>query len=122
MNIKQINPEEAYDKMQNENASYLDVRTEKEFQEGHALGAINVPVFFIEDGVREPNPHFIDKVKKEFKPDTVLVVGCRTGGRSHQACQILANTGFTNLYNIDGGFIGTPEKDGWSSLGLPCEE
>ena len=121
MNIEQINPQEAYNKMQNEGASYLDVRTEKEFQEGHASGAVNIPVFFIEDGIRQPNPNFINTVKKKFNLDKALVVGCRTGGRSQQACQILANTGFTKLYNIDGGFIGTPEKDGWDSLGLPQE-
>ena len=121
VNIEQISPDEAYDKIQNDAAVYLDVRTEEEFQEGHASNAVNIPIFFIKDGNRQANPNFLGQVENRFDPDTTLVVGCRTGGRSQQACEILANAGFTELNNIQGGFLGTPEKAGWAALGLPTE-
>ena len=119
MNIEQISPQKAYEKMQKEGAIYLDVRTEAEFQEGHALDAVNIPVFFIQDENKQANPDFLDQVEKKFEADTVLVVGCRMGGRSQHACEILVNAGFTELNNIQGGFVGTPDRSGWASLGLP---
>lgn len=44
-------------------------------------------------------------------PETVplrpgrMVVGCKAGGRSARAWQILAFEGFQNLRNMDGGFV-----------------
>jgi rhodanese-related sulfurtransferase len=39
------------------------------------------------------------------EPDTPIVVGCRSGQRSLTAIELLAREGYTNLTNLDGGFL-----------------
>lgn len=48
------------------------------------------------------------------KSQAILVV-CRSGGRSGQACQTLAAAGFTNITNLRGGMMG------WHAAGLPTK-
>jgi rhodanese-related sulfurtransferase len=85
---------------------YLDVRTPEEFQSGHAEGAKNVPVMFSKDGGMSPNPDFVSTVQKEF-PDkgTKLVVGCKAGKRSAMAIGKMQEVGYTELTNIEGGYM-----------------
>ena len=121
MQINQINPEDAYNKMQKDNAVYIDVRTEKEFNEGHAVGACNIPIFTQLQPEAILNPEFVSLIENKFDKGSYLLLGCRTGGRSQKACEMLEQAGFMNLFNIQGGFIGTDTNQGWSSLGLPSE-
>lgn len=44
--------------------------------------------------------------------DQELIVYCRSGNRSGQACQILDMLGFTNTKNLTGGMMGWEEKFG----------
>jgi rhodanese-related sulfurtransferase len=78
---------------------------------------VNVPLAEL-DPMRGmmPNPDFAAVMAKLFKPGEQLVLGCAAGGRSRQACMILAAQGFTNLLNLAGGFSG---PRGWSQSGLP---
>ena len=41
----------------------------------------------------------------ELSKDQEIVVYCRSGGRSLQACQFLETQGFTNLTNLAGGVL-----------------
>lgn len=50
----------------------------------------------------------------ELSPAEKLVVICRSGARSAQACMFLQQQGFTDVYNLRGGMIG------WSQSGLPA--
>jgi hypothetical protein len=57
------------------------------------------------------------------------VIGCKTGGRSARACQILTQMGYTDAANVRGGFGGQVDnfgrvvEPGWSTLNLPlCTE
>lgn len=126
MGFENITPKEAFEKMK-EGFVYLDVRTEEEFKEGHAKGAINIPIFVMGVAGRAMNPDFINEVKKQFPTETKLVIGCRSGGRSAKACELLGAQGYTVLFNIDGGFVGRPDpvggwaQPGWQACGLPCE-
>ncbi|MBY0414646.1 MAG: rhodanese-like domain-containing protein [Bdellovibrionales bacterium] len=52
---------------------------------------------------------FLDKIEKS-KP---LIFVCRSGVRSGQATQDALQTGFTQVFNLDGGMLK------WKSLGLP---
>ena len=70
----------------------LDVRTDKEFQQGHIPGAVHVPLADIGD-----------KIKK-LKKDKELVVYCQSGNRSIWAIKRLMGMGYTNLYNLKGGY------------------
>ena len=66
MAIKQAEPPQAHETLtKNPAAVYLDVRTEDEFAQGHAAGAINIPVVFIKGpGAMEPNPDFVTVAEK----------------------------------------------------------
>ena len=71
-----------------------------------------------------PNPEFfLTVVKANFPPEASLVVGCRMGGRSQQACEVLSSAGFEDVTNVLGGWGGAPQMGhtGWVQAGLPVE-
>ena len=47
----------------------------------------------------------IAKVLSSIPLDRDILVYCKTGGRSAQACSILAEHGYTRLFSMDGGII-----------------
>jgi rhodanese-related sulfurtransferase len=107
-------------------ARYLDVRSIPEFEQGHPAGAFNVPLLHLDPatGQMRPNPDFLPVVRANFPPDTPMVIGCKMGGRSQQACEILANAGYQDVANVLGGFGGAPQMGlkGWMQEGLPVEQ
>ena len=84
-------------------AKLIDVRTTEEFSQVHAIGAIHIPLNTISKaalaavGIKDPA--------------TNLYLICKVGGRSRQACQMLAAEGFTNLHNISGGTMAWVNED-----------
>lgn len=74
----------------------LDVRTPREVAEGHIEGALIID--FLAGG-------FDEKVK-DFNKESTYYIYCRSGNRSGQACQIMAQLGFDKLVNLDGGMLG----------------
>ena len=121
MEYEEISPSDAFIRMRDNDALYLDVRTEEEFSAGRPKGAVNVPVLTNKDGVMVPNPNFVDQVEKLFSQEQELLVGCKTGGRSTKACDLLVQAGFIEITNVTGGYDGTPYSKGWSSSDLPIE-
>jgi metal-sulfur cluster biosynthetic enzyme/rhodanese-related sulfurtransferase len=88
----------------------LDVRTEAEWANGHIPRAKLVPLDELEDRLRElPSK------------DTRILVHCAAGGRSLQACQILADKGYTRLLNLAGGMHAWPgpREQGEASVAPP---
>ena len=129
--MKELSAQEASDLMQNDPAYiYLDVRSVPEFEAGHAAKAINIPIMHLTPGVgMSPNPDFVAVVEASLPKDAKLVVGCKTGGRSARACEIMSQMGYANVANIRGGFVGAMDnlgrliEPGWSMLNLPtCTE
>jgi len=47
----------------------------------------------------------------EFNTDKKIVMVCRSGARSAQACMYLQQNGFDNVYNLRGGMIGWVRAD-----------
>ena len=41
-----------------------------------------------------------------------LIIHCKSGGRSGQACMILEQAGFTNVVNVAGGMVAWQQKFG----------
>ncbi len=74
-------------------ALIIDVRTPREFDEGHVSGAVNIPY------------DTIDRVIHQTEPDTRrdIVLYCRSGRRSALAAQALARVGYTNV--VDAGSL-----------------
>jgi rhodanese-related sulfurtransferase len=124
MTIKHITVQQAH-QQQGKGATYLDVRSIPEFEQGHPEGAYNIPLMHVDaaTGQMRPNPDFVNVVRGNFPPDTVMVIGCKMGGRSAQACEILSNAGYHDVINVLGGFAGAPQfgHTGWVQAGLPVE-
>lgn len=128
MDFETINPAGAKERLDQGDWTYLDVRTVEEFEAGHVPGAYNVPLLFRGPMGMEPNPEFLEVVNKHFAKDQALVVGCKVGGRSGNACQVLASLGWTQLANMDGGYsgrhdaVGALVEEGWAGCGYPTTQ
>ena len=73
----------------------LDVRTAKEFDEGHISGANLLDV---------KSSDFIKQAKNLLDPSQPVAVYCRSGKRSAMAASQLAKAGF-KVTNLDGGIL-----------------
>jgi thioredoxin len=76
-------------------AQLLDVRTPEEFNSGHIENATNV---------NWNGDDFVAKAENYDKSKPVFVY-CKVGGRSAQAADKLAELGFKEIYNLDGGIM-----------------
>lgn len=72
----------------------LDVRNPGEVSGGCIPQAKNIPL------------HILPLVMEQELPDkqALIVVNCKSGGRSGQACILLEKNGYTNVQNLEGGF------------------
>ena len=132
--MKDISAQEANEIMQKDpSVIYLDVRSTQEFVQGHPMRALNIPIMNMVPGMgMVPNPEFVSVVEANISKDATVLVGCKSGGRSARAVEILSGMGFQNLTNIRSGFVGAMDmtgriiEPGWSLLNLPlcttCEE
>ena len=122
-----IGPAEAHEKMKSESFTYVDVRTEAEFEAGHPEGAFNVPISHAGPAGLEPNADFLAVMEKTFAKDAALIVGCKAGGRSAKAQQVLGAAGFTRVLDQEGGWdgkkgtFGEQVTPGWARASLPTE-
>lgn len=87
------------------NTTLIDVRSPAEFEEVHAVGAVNVP---------------LDKFKAaevvsshRLNSDQPVYLICKMGGRAQRACDALAAAGLGSAVNVVGG------TDAWAAAGLP---
>ena len=126
MSIKRITPREAHDLMRADKAvAYLDVRSVPEWEQGHPSGSVNIPLFNLGPGGMTPNADFLRVVARRFAKDARLMVGCKTGGRSQRAAELLEQHGFTQVTDVRGGYSGErgPAGEllvkGWIDEGLP---
>lgn len=69
----------------------IDVRTKKEYQEGHLNGAINIPLSDIKGKIKDTN---VDKK---------ILLYCQSGIRSKKALKILEDLGYKDIYHLKGG-------------------
>src|SRR5437867_2875510 len=112
--MKEVTAQEAHDLLNNDpEYIYLDVRSIPEFEAGHAPRAINIPIMHFAPGAgMSPNPDFAAVVEANLPRDSKLVVGCKMGGRSARACELMTQMGYTNVANIRGGFVGAVDNLG----------
>lgn len=100
---KSTSPSEAVKMINHDDAVMLDVREDSEYQKGHIINCVHVPMSYLSDRLKE-----LDKFK-----DKPVIVGCRSGHRSAQACAMLKKQGFENVYNLSGGVMA------WQNANLP---
>ncbi|HUV16524.1 MAG TPA: rhodanese-like domain-containing protein [Pelolinea sp.] len=60
----------------------------------------------------------VDQYLDQFPADKdeKIVIYCRSGSMGDEASQTLADLGYTNVWNLEGGY------NVWNALGLPFEE
>ena len=127
MAIKEVTPQQTHDTLTaDSSAVYIDVRTEREFANGHPAGAVNIPVAF-PDPARGmmSNADFVKVVEANFAHDKKIIVGCQAGPRSNAAANLLQQAGYQDISNMLGGFGGMRDPmgrviaPGWAASGLP---
>ena len=91
----------------NSNVKLIDVRSPAEFEEVHAVGAINIPLdkfnaskVVSQQGLRSGEPVYLI---------------CKMGGRSQKACDALSDVGLASAVNVTGG------TDAWVAAGAPVQ-
>jgi rhodanese-related sulfurtransferase len=79
-------------------AVIIDVRTAGEFQSGKIKGARNIDLM---------GSGFMGQLQNLPK-DKKYYLYCRSGNRSGQACEIMADMGFESVHNLASGIIRWP--------------
>ena len=86
-----VNYMEAKEKIINDGAILLDVRTKEEYNEKHIDGASLLPLDIID----------IDSISQIVsEKDTPIIVYCRSGNRSKQAREKLIALGYSKVYDL----------------------
>ena len=80
-------------RMKARGSKIVDVRSKREYEEGHISGSINIPDY-------EINREF-EKFFKDYNQTIILY--CSSGARSKKACKKLLKKGYTNIFNLYGG-------------------
>lgn len=91
--FKQVKVDEVRELIENQ-AFFLDVREKNEFECGHLINAYNIPLSELRERM--------DEIPK----DQAVYVHCRSGQRSYNAVMALQNSGFSNVFNVSGSFLG----------------
>ena len=93
--VKSLNVEQAREyihKKPPDELTLLDVRQPNEYEAGHIPGARLIPL-----------PDIVSRLG-EIDSNKAAVVYCAVGGRSRIAAQMMAAQGFSEVYNLSGGF------------------
>jgi len=84
-------------------AVVVDIRDKKDFDSGHIVDAIHIPLGKLGSRVTE-----LDKHK-----GTPVIVACRLGPQSIDAVKVLKSAGFSQVLRLSGGMVE------WRAQGLP---
>lgn len=82
--------------IQLKNILLVDVRTFKEYNDGHIEGAVNVD--FYQENIFNSYFKNIDNTKPVY-------IYCRSGNRSRKTSNKLINIGFTKIYDLKDGYV-----------------
>lgn len=94
--IKEISSQELSERLKNkENIILIDCREQDEWDAGHIGGAKLIPLSEFEKRHAEVGP-----------TDAEIILQCRSGKRSMNACMMLQNNGWENLTNLSDGILG----------------
>jgi rhodanese-related sulfurtransferase len=105
--IKSINSKELKEKLDaKEDFILIDCREQDEWDAGHIEGAKFIPLSKFEELFESELPN------KEAQ----IVMQCRSGKRSLNACQILLGEDYENLTNLEDGIMG------WQNNGFDTVE
>ncbi len=103
LGFKSVAPQAATQLINREGAVVLDVREEADFNAGHIVNAIHIPLAGLEARLRE-----LDSMR-----ESPFIVTCQAGQLSARAGDILRKHGFTKVYKLGGGLMA------WKDAKLP---
>ena len=104
--IKEIEVLELKSKLDSgEKINFIDCRELAEWSEGHIEGATLIP---LSEFQQKYESVLTDK-------DAKIVVQCRSGKRSMDACMFLLSKGYSDLNNLEGGILA------WTQAGFPIK-
>ncbi len=95
----------------------IDIRTPREWrQTGTAPGAARIDFY-------EGPDHMLENVLRLTEGDKHRPIGliCRTGNRTTTAQRFLQQQGFTRVYNVKEGMVGSGAGPGWLARNLPTD-
>ncbi len=101
--FKDINPTDVTRLLNHEDALMLDIRTVKEYRDGHIIDSKHIPVNELASRMSELEKH----------KSSHIIAYCRSGNRSVPACKTLKKSGFEHVHNLGGGIMA------WESANLP---
>lgn len=90
---KSISPHQATLLINRQDGVFLDIRERKDFDKGHIVDAINIPLAKLHERITE----------LEKKKDVPIVVVCHTGQTAGEAVKALEAKGFTQVSRMSGG-------------------
>jgi rhodanese-related sulfurtransferase len=114
--IKGLDPLEATQLINHQGAVMLDIREDAEYQQGHILNSVHIPLPRLQQQLKTLEKH-------KAKP---VIAVCQTGNRSAQAASLLHKNGFETVYNLRAGswFSKTPtchhEVDVHAQIEIHC--
>ena len=104
--MKAVDPVQATQLSNREDAVFLDIRDDGEYSGGHIPEAIHIPIKQLPERIAELNKH----------KNCPVIAYCRSGNRSNGAGSILKKHGFENVYNLNGGIAA------WQKSSLPLSK
>src|SRR5690349_10321356 len=104
MTVEEITPKQALEAVE-KGSVFVDVREDYEIAEiaYDIKNKLEIPLGEIQVRLNE------------FPKDKNIIVGCRSGKRSMNACMFLKMSGYTNVQNLQGGILG------WAEGGFPTK-
>ena len=98
-----VSPTESTQMINHDDALILDVRESNEYSEGHIINSLHIPLSSLKTRMKD-----LEKYKSKK-----VIIACRSGHRSSQACNNLKKEGFEQVFNLSGGVMA------WQSASLP---
>lgn len=101
-----IDPQGAITAINQKDAVVVDVRPAADYSKGHIINSINIPMNGFSKQLATLEKH-------KAHP---IIVSCRSGAQSSQACNSLRKAGFSEVYNLRGGILA------WQNANLPISK
>jgi rhodanese-related sulfurtransferase len=97
----------------------VDVRSPQEWRQTGVPAGARLVTIHQPDGLIG----FLDEMNETLGADhnQPIALICARGNRSSLASSALAEAGYTQVYNIREGMLGSPDGPGWLARGLPTE-
>ncbi len=101
--VNMLQPADVTRLINKDEAGVIDLRSESEFEKGHIINALNIPVAQL--------PNQLDKLKP-YK-DKGVIFYCGSGSVAPKEARKLMNEGYSKVYCLKGGILT------WQNASLP---